>query len=71
MRRTRSLCCARCKRPTCRRAAQKRHELASPHRLPLNQRVLPYHAGGCIVHHGKFWLPMSALGQKRTLEPTS
>src|SRR5262245_3763477 len=29
-------------------------------------RVLPYHAVGCIVHHGKFWLPMSALGQKRT-----
>jgi len=30
------------------------------------QRVLPYHAVGCIVHHGKFWLPMSALGQKQT-----
>src|SRR3974390_1615761 len=27
---------------------------------PLKQRVLPYHAVGCIVHHGKFWLPMSA-----------
>ena len=33
---------------------------------PLKHRVLPYHAVGCIVHHGKFWLPMSALGQKRT-----
>ena len=29
---------------------------------PLKQRVLPYHAAGGIVHHGKFWLPMSALG---------
>jgi len=35
---------------------------------PLKQRVLPYHAVGCIVHHGKFWPPMSALGQKQTLE---
>jgi len=33
---------------------------------PLKQRVLPYHAAGGIVHHGKFGLPMSALGQKRT-----
>jgi hypothetical protein len=33
---------------------------------PLKQRALLYHAGGCIVHHGKFWLPMSALGQKQT-----
>src|SRR5262249_33624418 len=33
---------------------------------PLKQRVLPYHAVGCIVHHGKFWQPMSALGQKQT-----
>jgi len=33
---------------------------------PLKQ-VLPYHAVGRIVHDGKFWLPMSALGQKRTL----
>jgi hypothetical protein len=27
---------------------------------------LTYHAAGGIVHHGKFWLPMSALGQKQT-----
>jgi len=33
---------------------------------PLKQRVLPYHAVRCTVDHGKFWLPMSALGQKRT-----
>jgi len=26
-----------------------------------------YHAVGSIVHHSKFWLPMSALCQKRTL----
>src|SRR5262249_2629211 len=31
-------------------------------------RGLPYHAVGCIVHHGKFWLPMSAMGQKQTLQ---
>src|SRR5262249_36271035 len=54
-------------RPYSRRAADKCDEFASPHRLALKQRVLPYHAVGCIVHHGKFWLPMSALGQKRTL----
>jgi len=28
----------------------------------LKQTALPYHAEGCIVHHGKFWLPTSALG---------
>ena len=33
---------------------------------PRKQSVLPYHAVGRIVHHGKFWLPMSALGQKQT-----
>src|SRR6516165_7779406 len=33
----------------------------------IKQRGLPYHAIDCIVHHGKFWLPISALGQKRTL----
>jgi hypothetical protein len=33
---------------------------------PLKQRVSPYHAVGRIVHHGKFWLPMSALGQQQT-----
>jgi hypothetical protein len=33
---------------------------------PLKQRGLPYHAVGCIVHHGKFWPPMSALCQKQT-----
>jgi hypothetical protein len=41
---------------------------------PLKQRVLPYHAVGYIVHHGKFRLPMSALGQKQTsrhLKPMS
>ena len=54
------------KRPSSRRAADKCDEFASPHRLALKQRVLPYHAVGCIVHHGKFWLPMSALGQKQT-----
>src|SRR5262249_35462366 len=35
---------------------------------PLKQRVLHYHAVGCIVHHGKFWMPMSALGQKQTFD---
>ena len=35
---------------------------------PLKHRVLAYHAVGRIVHHGKFWLPMSALGQKQTLK---
>jgi len=55
-------------RPRCRRATDKCDEFASPHRLALKQRVLPYHAVGRIVHHGKFWLPMSALGQKRTSE---
>jgi hypothetical protein len=34
----------------------------------LKQRVLPYHAVGGIVHHGKIGLRMSALGQKQTLE---
>ena len=29
---------------------------------------LVYDAVGCIVHDGKFWLPMSALGQQRTLQ---
>jgi hypothetical protein len=36
--------------------------------------MVPYHAAGGIVHHGKFWLPMSALGQERTFSgqaPTS
>jgi hypothetical protein len=62
MRRTRSPCWARAASG---RAADKRDELASPHGLPLKQRV-PYHAEGCIVHHGKFGLLMSALGHKRT-----
>src|SRR6516165_10228397 len=69
MRRVRSGCCAR---------AARGHPAAAPptsvmnsRRLtgrPLKQRVLPYHAEGCIVHHGKFGLLMSALGQKRTFE---
>ena len=50
------------KRPSSRRAADKCNEFASPHRRPLKQRVLPYHAVGYIVHHGKFGLLMSALG---------
>src|SRR5262249_9027845 len=50
----------------CRHAAKHRDELAPPHRIPLKQRIVPYHAEGCIVHHGKVGLPMSALGQKRT-----
>ena len=33
---------------------------------PFKQRVLPYHAVGCIMHHSKFRWLMSALGQKRT-----
>jgi hypothetical protein len=55
------------KRPSSRRAADKCDKFASPHRRPLKQKVLPYHAVGYIVHHGKFGLLMSALGQKRTL----
>jgi hypothetical protein len=47
-------------------AADQRDEIASSHRLPLKQRILFYHPEGFIVHHGKFRLPMSALGQKRT-----
>src|SRR6516165_5856802 len=75
MRRVRSGCCAR---------AARGHPAAAPptsvmnsRRLtgrPLKQRVLPYHAEGCIVHHGKFGLLMSALGQKQTsrhLQPMS
>ena len=31
-------------------------------------RLLLYHAVSCIVHHGKVWVPMSALGQKQTLQ---
>ena len=54
---------ARRERPSSRRAADKCDEFASLHRL-----ALPYHAVGRIVHHGNFWLPMSALGQKRTFE---
>jgi hypothetical protein len=34
--------------------------------MTSSQKVLPYHAVGFIVHHGKFRLPMSALGQKQT-----
>jgi hypothetical protein len=30
--------------------------------------MVPYHAEGCSVHHGKFGLPMSALGQKQTFQ---
>src|SRR5262249_48084263 len=69
MRRNRSGCCA---------CATSGHPAAAPptsvmnsRRLtdrPLKQRVLPYHAVGCIVHDRKFWLPMSALGQKQTLQ---
>jgi len=65
--RRRSDCCAR---------AASGHPAAAPptsvmnlRRLtgwPLKQRLLPYHAVGGIVHHSKFWLPMSALGQKQT-----
>jgi hypothetical protein len=40
----------------------KRNEIASP---ALKQRDLPYH-GDRIVHHGKFGVTMSALGQKQT-----
>jgi hypothetical protein len=39
---------------------------ADPNLTTLQQRISLYHAEGCIVHHGKFWLPMSALCQKRT-----
>ena len=65
-------------RPGCCARAASGHPAAAPptsvmnsRRLtgrPLKQRALPYHAVGCIVHRGNFWLPMSALGQKRTLE---
>ena len=48
----------------CRCAAKQCDEIASPHRRPSKQTTVPYHAGGCIVHHGKFEQPMSALGQK-------
>src|SRR6516162_6665833 len=58
---------ARRKRPSSRRAAEECDEFASPHGLAPQAEALPYHAVGRIVHHGKFWLPMSALGQKRTL----
>jgi hypothetical protein len=51
-------------RPSSRRAADNCEEIASPHRLLLKQRVLFYHAAGC-VHHGKFRLPMCAVGQER------
>src|SRR6516162_6053461 len=56
------------KRPSSRRAADKCNEFASPHRRPLKQRVLPYHAVGYIVHHGKFGLLMSAslIGRMRS-----
>src|SRR5262249_38266918 len=30
------------------------------------QPGLAYHVEGGSVHHGKYWLPMSALGQKQT-----
>src|SRR6516165_514391 len=75
-------CDAPCSNPTtgmagcCARAASGHPAAAPPRNVmnsrrltgrPLNQRVLPYHAVGYIVHHGKFWVPMSALGQKRTL----
>ena len=53
-------------RPSSRCDADKRDEIASPHRLPLKQRLLPYHADECMLHHGKFGSPMSALGQKQT-----
>src|SRR5262245_64613546 len=69
MRQTLPDCCAR---------AANGHPAAAPptsvmnsRRLtgrPLKQKVLPYHAVGCIVHHGKFGLLMSALGQKQTSE---
>ena len=63
--RLRSLLRLRRERPSgC--TADKCDEFASPHWLALKQRGLPYHAVGCIVHHGKFWPPMSALGQKQT-----
>jgi hypothetical protein len=44
-----SLLRARCKRPSSRRAADKRNEIASPHRLPL--KLLAYHDDGawCIT----------------------
>jgi len=57
---------SRGKRPSSRYTADKRDEIASPHWLPLQQRVLPYHGDRRIVHHGKFGQPMSAMGQKRT-----
>jgi len=60
---------ARHERPRGRRAAAPPTSVMNSRRLtgwPLKQRVLPYHAAGCIVHHGKFWLPMSALCHKRT-----
>src|SRR5215468_439194 len=51
----------------CRCAAKQCDEIASPQGRPSKQTTVPYHAGGCIVHHGKLEQPMSALGQKRTL----
>src|SRR6516165_11882484 len=57
---------SRGKRPSSRYTADKRDEIASPHWLPLQQRVLPYHGDRRIVHHGKFGQPMSAMGQKQT-----
>src|SRR5215471_4960998 len=42
----RRLLCARSERPSSRRAADKRDEIASLHRVPLKQRLLPYHADG-------------------------
>jgi hypothetical protein len=33
---------------------------------PAEDDLSLYHAEGCIVHHGKFRLPMSAMGQEQT-----
>src|SRR5215472_16740690 len=60
-------CCAR---------AARGHPAAAPPTSVMNSRrltgwplrLLLYHAVSCIVHHGKVWVPMSALGQKQTLQ---
>jgi hypothetical protein len=32
------------------------------HFVGAREGVLPYHAAGCLVDHGKFWPAMPALG---------